>query len=139
MTTTKRRLGRIASGFNSKARRLNRRGVVLWTHLALLPDRCFYCGIGLSKMEGSYDHAKPWDQGGTNDPSNIVRCCLDCQRRKFSKTPEEFAEHKQMLVTCPIDGTVFKPRYAERKRGQARYCSRSCAAKSRWVDDKKQI
>jgi 5-methylcytosine-specific restriction endonuclease McrA len=131
----KRRLGRIAAGFNAKARRLNRRGVVLWTHLAVLPDECAYCGIGLSKMEGSYDHAVPWNRGGSNDPSNIVRCCLDCQRRKFDKTPEEFAEHKAMRKVCALPGctNTFQPRYAEDKRGMARYCSRSHAAKSRWV------
>lgn len=131
----KRRLGRIAAGFNAKARRLNRRGVVLWTHLAVLADECFYCGIGLSKMEGSYDHVLPWDRGGSNDPSNIVRCCLDCQRRKFNKTPEEFTEHEGMVVTCalPECSNTFKPRYAEAKRGMARYCSRSHAAKSRWA------
>lgn len=133
MNKTERRLGRIAAGFNAKARKLNRRGVVLWSHLAILPHQCYYCGIGLDLMEGSFDHRISFNDGGTNDPSNIVRCCLDCQRRKFTKTEAEFAEHRQMTVTCPVDGTVFTPRYAEAKRGMARYCSRSCAAKSRWL------
>lgn len=133
MTTPERRLGRIAAGFNAKARRLKRRGVVLWTHLAQKPSQCFYCGVGLPIMDGTWDHRVSFDQGGTNDPDNIVRCCYDCQRKKFTKSEAEFAEHKTMLVTCPIDGTVFQPRYAEAKRGMARYCSRSCAAKSRWV------
>jgi hypothetical protein len=132
MTTLERRLGRIAAGFNAKARRLSRRGVVLWTHLAALPPKCYYCGVGIGPMDGSFDHRVSFDDGGSNDPSNIVRCCLSCQRRKFTKTEAEFAEHRRMTVTCPIDGTVFIPRYAEAKRGMARYCSRSCAAKSRW-------
>ena len=128
-----RRLQRIASGFNSKARRLGRRGTVTWLHLYYLPDRCFYCDVGMDKMDGSYDHVLSFDQGGSNDPSNIVRCCVSCQRRKFTKTPEEYDEHRLMRVTCPVDGKVFTPRYAEAKRGMAKYCSRSCAAKSRWV------
>ena len=134
MTTLERRLGRIAAGFNAKARRLGRRGVVLWTHLYALPDTCHYCGISMNKMEGSYDHVRAFNEGGSNDPSNIVRCCTSCNRRKFTKTEAEYAEHQTMRVTCPIDGTVFTPRYAEAKRGMARYCSRRCAAKSRWVN-----
>ena len=126
-----RRLSRIASGFNTKGRRLGRRGTVTWKHLYELGDYCFYCDIGMDKMDGSYD----FDQGGSNDPSNIVRCCVSCQRRKFTKTPEEYAEHRLMRVTCALDGCdkVFTPRYAEAKRGMAKYCSLSHAAKSRWV------
>lgn len=133
MNTQKRRLGRIAAGFNSKARRLGRRGVVLWTHLYALPLSCYYCGIGLSQMDGSFDHMIAFDQGGSNDPSNIVRCCLSCQRRKFTKTEAEFAEHRTMTAICATCGKVWQPRYAEQKRGMARYCSRSCSAKSRWM------
>lgn len=133
MTSPKRRLGRIAAGFNRKARLLGRRGVVLWTHLYQKPNECFYCGVGLGIMDGTWDHRVPFDQGGSNEPDNIVRCCYDCNRRKFSKTEEEFAEHKGMVATCGVCGKQWKPRYAERKRGMARYCSRSCAAKSRWV------
>lgn len=128
-----RRLSRIASGFNRKAKRLHRRGVITWLHLYNLPDHCFYCDIGMDKMDGSFDHVLAFDQGGSNDPSNVVRCCISCQRRKFTKTPAEYEEHLQMEVTCPVDGKVFRPRYAEAKRGMAKYCSRSCAAKSRWL------
>lgn len=133
MATLERRLGRIAAGFNAKARRLGRRGVVLWTHLASLPPSCRYCGVGLSPMEGTFDHVVPWEEGGSNDPSNIVRCCTRCNRRKFTKSPQEFAAHMARTVTCPVDGVVFAPRYSEWKRGMAKYCSRSCAAKSRWA------
>lgn len=128
-----RRLQRIASGFNSKAKRFGRRGVVTWRHLYDLPDTCFYCGIGLSKMEGSFDHVIAFDRGGANDPSNIVRCCVTCQRRKFTKTKEEYAEHQRMVRDCPVCGSTFTPRWAEAQRGMARFCSHSCAAKSRWV------
>lgn len=131
----KRRLGRIAAGFNRKARILGRRGVLLWSHLAVKPSECFYCGVHLGIMDGTWDHRVPFDLGGSNEPDNIVRCCYDCNRRKFSKTEAEFAEHKAMWVTCALPGcdVQWKPRYAERKRGMAKYCSRAHAAKSRWV------
>lgn len=104
-------------------------------HLYNLGDRCFYCEIGMDKMDGSYDHVLAFNEGGTNDPSNIVRCCVSCQRRKFTKTPAEYEEYRHMRVTCALDGCdkVFTPRYAEAKRGMAKFCSLSHAAKSRWV------
>ena len=130
-----RRLQRIASGFNSKAKRLGRRGTVTWRHLYNLPDECYYCGVAISKMEGSFDHVLAFNEGGSNDPSNIVRCCVSCQRRKFTKTAEEFEEHKSMTRMCALPGcdVVFQPRWAEAQRGMARYCSLSHAAKSRFV------
>lgn len=105
-----------------------------WKHLYDLPDECFYCGVSLSKMEGSFDHVLAFGEGGSNDPSNIVRCCVTCQRKKFTKTAAEFEEHKAMTRVCALPGcdVVFTPRWAEAKRGMARYCSLSHAAKSRF-------
>lgn len=133
--TTKRRLQRIAVSFNAKARRYHVPGVVHWTMLAGLDGPCHYCGIGLDLDHGSFDHVIPFDRGGTNEITNIVRCCMTCQRTKFTKTPAEFAEHSDMIVTCarPGCGNTWKPRWAERKRGMARYCSHQCAGAARWA------
>lgn len=135
MVTPARRLGRIAATFNAKSRRLRVRGVVTAKMLALMPSECYYCGTLLGIMDGSWDHMIAFDRGGTNEPHNIVRCCISCQRRKFTKSPEEFAEHRAMLVTCALPGcdVTWQPRYAERRRGMARYCSHSHAAKSRFM------
>jgi hypothetical protein len=123
-----RRLQRIASTFNSKARKYHVPGVVSWQMLAAMPGQCAYCPIVLDNLdEGTWDHVLPFDRGGHNTIDNIVRCCTDCQRRKFTKTPDEFAASESLRVVCPIDGTVFKPRWAEWQRGVARYCSLSCA------------
>jgi len=126
-----RRLQRIASSFNSKARAHHVPGLVVWQMLAVAGHNCAYCNIWLDTLEeGTWDHALAFNRGGTNEISNIVRCCTSCQRRKFDKTPAEFAAHKALTVTCPIDGTVFQPRWAEHQRGMARYCSRRCAGKA---------
>jgi hypothetical protein len=130
--TPKRRLGRIAAGFNRKARQYHVRGVITAEMLAQKGDTCAYCPTVMSIMDGTWDHVIPFDKGGTNEPTNIVRCCMDCQRRKFTKTPDQFAEHQSMEAVCGICGKKWKPRYAEAKRGMARYCSLSCAAKARW-------
>ena len=129
MTSVKRRLQRIASTFNAKARRLHVPGVIGWQMLAAMPGTCFYCGLELSLDQGSWDHTLAFDRGGTNELTNVVRCCTDCQRRKHTKTPIEYAEHQVLLVICkrPGCGVQYQPRWAEWQAGRARYHSRACA------------
>lgn len=132
----KRRLQRIASTFNAKARNMHVAGVVSWEQLAALGDECAYCGISLDLAHGTWDHAIAFDRGGVNWITNIVRCCVTCQRTKHTKTKEEFEEHRTMIVTCarPGCGTTFHPRWAERQRGMARFCSHQCAGMARGKD-----
>lgn len=129
----KRRLQRVASTFNAKARKLHVPGVVSWQMLAVMPERCHYCDIHLTLDQGSWDHVLAFDRGGTNEITNIVRCCTDCQRRKHTKTPKEFAEHRVLVVTCkrPGCGVSYTPRWAEWINGRARYHSRACAGAAR--------
>lgn len=127
MTDLKRRIQRVASSMNARARKYHSPGVVSWQQLAIMGDHCVYCGIDLDLFQGTWDHKIALDRGGTNWPANIVRCCTTCQRTKFTKSPEDFEAHKELTVTCPIDGTVFQPRWAEYQRGMAKYCSLRCA------------
>lgn len=133
MTTAKRRLQRIASTFNAKARRLHVPGVVNWQMLAAMPGVCVYCDTELRLDDGTWDHATAFDRGGTNEITNIVRCCHRCQRIKFNKTPGEYAEHAVRLVVCkrPGCGNTYQPRWAEWQNGRARYCSHQCAGMAR--------
>lgn len=134
-TSPRRRLQRVAAAFNLKARNKGVPGVVTAEMLAIMPGRCFYCETDLSIMDGTWDHKIPFDRGGDNTLNNIVRCCLGCNRRKFTKTPAEFSTYEGMWVTCALPGCGkrWQPRYAEHLRGMAKYCSRSHAAKSRWT------
>lgn len=127
--SVKRRLQRIASTFNAKARRLHVPGVVSWQMLASLGDKCAYCPTELTLDQGTWDHVLSFDKGGHNVISNIVRCCTTCQRAKFTKTPSEYAEHQVRLVTCkrPGCGVQYRPRWAEWQAGRARYHSHACA------------
>lgn len=135
MADARRRLQRIAASFNARARAHGAPGVVTAEMLAVMPGACHYCSIALSIMDGTWDHKVPFDRGGSNQLNNIVRCCIDCNRSKFDKTPAEFVTHETLKVTCALPGCgkQWQPRYAEFHRGMARYCSRSHAAKSRWV------
>lgn len=54
---------------------------------------CYYCGVIMGKRKAkkpTRDHVVPKFKGGTNKNSNIVWCCLDCNRSKGSLTLDEF-------------------------------------------------
>jgi hypothetical protein len=136
-TPLQRRLVRLAGAMNAKAKRLGARGRMTAEGLFLVIQRhpvCPYCGLDNDPMHSSFDHVVAFDKGGTNDASNIVFGHLSCNRRKFTKTAEEHLAFETLTIVCPVDQTVFKPRYADWIRGLGRYCSRSCSAASRWRD-----
>ena len=50
---------------------------------------CQYCGDRLAPHLLSYDHVLPRTRGGRTDWTNVVTCCIPCNRRKGDRTPEE--------------------------------------------------
>jgi len=126
-----RRYKRLAVGANRKAERLRSSGRIteydLYAVYEASGGRCGYCGIDVGPLDNSFDHVVPFDAGGPNVPENIRVCCLTCQREKFTKTPEQYDQWRQLQVTCPVCGKVFRPRWADYQRGLGRYCSRRCS------------
>ena len=51
--------------------------------------RCQYCGQQRSASELTFDHVIPVSQGGRKDWDNIVTCCVNCNRKKGGKTPQQ--------------------------------------------------
>lgn len=51
--------------------------------------RCHYCGAYFGDA-WTFDHASPINKGGTNDPSNLVVCCLSCNSRKQDKSEDDY-------------------------------------------------
>jgi 5-methylcytosine-specific restriction endonuclease McrA len=43
---------------------------------------CQYCGRKPPEVTLEVDHIFPVDKGGTNDPSNLITSCYDCNRGK---------------------------------------------------------
>jgi hypothetical protein len=132
-TAEERRLVRIAGAYNRKARQFGRRGNVTALDLArveLAQPACHYCAILLEVGQGTFDHIVPLSKGGPNSLTNIVRCCLTCNREKFTKSPGELVIHRDRVVTCarPGCGNQYRPRWAEWQAGRARLCSRRCSA-----------
>ncbi len=51
--------------------------------------RCQYCGERYPSEELTYDHVIPRSRGGKTEWTNIVTCCVDCNRKKGGRTPKE--------------------------------------------------
>jgi 5-methylcytosine-specific restriction endonuclease McrA len=51
--------------------------------------RCQYCGDDFKSSELTYDHVQPRSRGGPTNWTNIVSCCVKCNRRKGSLSPEQ--------------------------------------------------
>lgn len=50
---------------------------------------CQYCGERKPSAELTFDHVIPVSRGGRKDWENIVTCCIECNRLKGGRTPEE--------------------------------------------------
>ena len=51
--------------------------------------QCQYCGKRFPSEELTYDHVVPKSRGGKTQWTNIVTCCVDCNRLKGGRTPSE--------------------------------------------------
>lgn len=49
---------------------------------------CRYCGATAPDVKLTVDHVVPVALGGTDDPSNLVAACLDCNAGKSSSRPD---------------------------------------------------
>ena len=64
---------------------------------------CQYCGTRLPPEELTYDHVVPKSRGGKTVWTNIVTCCMHCNRKKGGRTP---AEARMTLIRAPVTSFV---------------------------------
>jgi len=71
--------------------RVPRREVRFSRHNIFMRDgsACQYCGERKSRSELNLDHVIPRSRGGMTTWENIVCACLECNRLKGGRTPEE--------------------------------------------------
>lgn len=50
--------------------------------------KCRYCGLAAAETELTVDHVVPTTLGGSDDPSNLVAACKDCNAGKSSSIPD---------------------------------------------------
>jgi hypothetical protein len=51
-------------------------------------NRCRYCGGTAPDVKLTVDHVIPTALGGSDDPSNLVACCADCNGGKSASSPD---------------------------------------------------
>ena len=71
--------------------RLPKRRVRFSRHNIYLRDKntCQYCNLMFAKNELNLDHVIPRSQGGRTTWENVVCSCIECNRHKGGRTPEE--------------------------------------------------
>jgi len=83
---------------------------------------CYYCG---TPQANTCDHLTPLDKGGTNDFSNLVAACANCNYSKGNRTEEQYIKarnrkHKRKMMnnngffesaqTPPTPAMFFSPK-----------------------------
>lgn len=59
-----------------------------WSILERDRFACVYCGRGTPDgIKLAVDHVIPWSAGGTDDPTNLVTACEDCNTGKSNRMP----------------------------------------------------
>ena len=69
---------------------------------------CQYCDVQPGSEELTIDHVVPRSQGGTSTWDNCVLSCIDCNKRKADRTPQQAG---MKLRKAPVRPT-WKPMYA---------------------------
>jgi hypothetical protein len=126
-----RRFSKLAAAINQKARAVHAFGRVTNRDLARVfvafNRQCAYCHIEIDWRGVSFDHIIPFTRGGQNILGNLAASCMTCQRGKFTKTPEEWATARVLMVQCEVCKREFAPRWSDWVRGYGRTCSRVCS------------
>lgn len=50
---------------------------------------CQYCSKQLDSSNATIDHILPRSKGGIHEWTNVVACCLRCNRKKSDRTPQQ--------------------------------------------------
>ena len=72
---------------------------------------CVYCRLLFPLASGfgdlTLDHVQPRSQGGSNDPTNLVTCCFDCNSARQDRSLTA-AELRRARVACarPINAEI---------------------------------
>lgn len=93
---------------------LSRKNIYLRDHFT-----CQYCGVRFHERDLTLDHVIPESKGGPSSWNNLVACCVSCNRRKGSKTPEEAETELGMrLLRKPKPLCIHTSKHVLRTMGQ---------------------
>lgn len=77
---------------------------------------CVWCNRSIEDkgVQLSLDHVKVVNRGGSNDATNLVTCCIDCNTSRGAKSAAAFSKIAALRNKTPVD--VIRQRIAERTR-----------------------
>jgi 5-methylcytosine-specific restriction protein A len=78
-----------------KARRLRR---TQWWMKKIQKGTCHYCHHQVGRGQLTMDHIVPLSRGGKSKKGNIVPACKECNNRKKTLLPVEWAEYLSSLA-----------------------------------------
>lgn len=76
---------------------------------------CQYCRHSFPSDELTFDHVVPVSRGGPRTWENITTACIDCNRKKGNRTPEEASMHLASKPARPKYSPVFRVTIGLRK------------------------
>lgn len=76
---------------------------------------CQYCRQSFATQELTFDHVVPVSRGGLRSWDNIVTCCISCNRKKGSHTPQEAGMSLMRKPVKPAYTPIFRVTLGMRK------------------------
>jgi 5-methylcytosine-specific restriction endonuclease McrA len=91
--------------------RVPRRAVTFSRRNIFKRDRfqCQYCGVNPGAEELTIDHVVPRARGGVSSWTNCVLACVECNKQKADRTPQQAGMRLRKEPICP----TWKPVYAD--------------------------
>jgi 5-methylcytosine-specific restriction endonuclease McrA len=85
---------------------------------------CVFCGVQPGPAELTIDHVMPKSRGGKSTWENCVLACVDCNKRKSNRTPEEAGMKLRKHPKKPSWKTLAQVNPKERKESWEQFLSR---------------
>lgn len=98
--------------------RCRRRQVVQFTRANIYTRdnyTCQYCRKVFTSNDLTFDHVIPVSRGGARNWDNIVTCCIPCNRKKGSQTPDEANMKLLRQPSRPAYTPIFRVTVGVRK------------------------
>jgi len=86
---------------------------------------CMYCGVQPGPEELTIDHVFPKSRGGISSWENCVLACIECNKRKANRTPEEAGMKLRRAPKKPSWKTLAHVHPKDRKESWEAFLSRA--------------
>ena len=86
---------------------------------------CMYCGVQPGPDELTVDHVMPKSRGGVSSWENCALACVECNKRKANRTPEEAGMKLRRVPKKPSWKTLAHVSPRDRKESWDQFLSRA--------------